>query len=182
MIQDPHPLPERFHGLLKEVGELHDNTRAQRGTIEDPYNNLHAAEDWGIEPWADVMVRVSDWVRQLQAHAVADNVPDDAHELFLKIAVGALVASVLYEEAEARTPLDFDMAEAVRRATQELREKLEKNREQDDDQHQHQEQDQHQDQHQDQDQPLDILAEAERNLSEEVERMARRLSGNKEER
>jgi hypothetical protein len=95
-----HPNSQRFHDLLRECGELHDKKQADYGKEADPFANVRASDEWGIPGWIGAMVRLTDKVRRLQSLARNGGLENEAaHDSFLDIAVYALIAYVLYEQA-----------------------------------------------------------------------------------
>ncbi len=96
-----HPSSERLHGLLKEMGELHDRKQRDYGTIKDPFANVRGSEDFGVKPWVGAMIRLNDKVKRLQSHAQGSPLANEgALDSFMDIAVYALIAYVLYEQQE----------------------------------------------------------------------------------
>lgn len=98
-----HPLSERFHEFLRLAGELHDAKQADYGTDSDPFANVRGSQEWGIEPWVGAMMRANDKVRRLQS-MVSSGRPlnnESAEDSLFDIAVYALIALVLKEEADA---------------------------------------------------------------------------------
>lgn len=99
---DRHPASARFHELLAEIAELHDRKQQDYGSDTDPFANVRASERWGISGWVGALVRLNDKVARLQAFArkgvLANESADDSMR---DIAVYALIALVLYEEASA---------------------------------------------------------------------------------
>jgi hypothetical protein len=99
-----HPNSARFHDLLREAGELHDKKQGDYGRGEDPFANVRASELWGIDGWIGAMVRLSDKVGRLQSLARKGYLNNEAAvDSFMDIAVYALIARVLYEEAVPET-------------------------------------------------------------------------------
>jgi len=97
-----HPLSKRFHDLLVELGELHDTKQRGYGLPTDPFHNVRASTEWGLPGWVGAMVRASDKVRRLQAVARGTTLTDEkVHDLFVDLAVYALIALILYEEPAA---------------------------------------------------------------------------------
>jgi len=94
-----HPLSDRFHELLKEIGELHDKKQADYGREGDPFANVRGSEEWGIEGWVGAMVRLNDKLRRLQAYAKKGTLENEGVEdSFKDMAVYALIALCLWEE------------------------------------------------------------------------------------
>ncbi|KKM46758.1 hypothetical protein LCGC14_1559370 [marine sediment metagenome] len=101
---DPHPSSQRFHYILKELGKLHDKKQKDYGTDADPFNNIRAsAKEWGIPAWVGAMLRATDKVRRLQKFADAGELANESViDAFDDLAVYAVIARVMYEEAEAQ--------------------------------------------------------------------------------
>ena len=94
-----HPNSARFHELLDEAGTLHDLKQGDYGKGDDPFANVRASEEWGIEPWIGAMVRLNDKVRRLQSLATKGTLNNEAAiDSFMDIAVYALIARILYEQ------------------------------------------------------------------------------------
>ncbi len=106
-LADPkrHPSSQRFHDILKKLGELHDKKGADYGTDEDPFNNIRAsAKEWGIPAWVGAMLRATDKVRRLQKFAdVGELANESVIDAFNDLAVYAVIARVMYEEEEEDT-------------------------------------------------------------------------------
>jgi hypothetical protein len=95
-----HPLSERFHALLDEAGELHDMKQDDYGLDSDPFANVRASSEWGIPPWQGAMIRANDKIRRLQTFARKGELRNESViDAFMDLAVYALIARVLYEEA-----------------------------------------------------------------------------------
>lgn len=97
-----HPLSERFHEILRELGYLHDLKQADYGLDTDPFANVRAAEDFGIDGWIGGAIRMNDKMRRI--HKAARSGPDSlkfdsVEDDFRDIAVYAVIALVLLEEA-----------------------------------------------------------------------------------
>jgi len=93
-----HP---RFYELLREIGILHDLKNKDYSKKGSPLSNFKECEDFGIDPWKGVMVRLSDkWSRAKQL--TLTNSPSVESEsildTFRDMAVYSLIALILYEE------------------------------------------------------------------------------------
>jgi hypothetical protein len=94
-----HPNSARFHELLAEAGRLHDKKQADYGRTDDPFANVRASEEWGIDGWVGAMVRATDKVRRLQTLAQRGSLSNEsAADAFMDLAVYALIARILYEQ------------------------------------------------------------------------------------
>lgn len=101
-----HPLSQRFHALLTEIGELHDKKQADYGRANDPFANVRGTTEWGQPAWVGAMIRATDKMKRLQklaTHGTLSN--ESAKDSFLDLAVYALIGLVLYEEEHANKNL-----------------------------------------------------------------------------
>lgn len=95
-----HPASVRFHELLAEAGRLHDAKQADYGRVDDPFANVRATEEWGQPGWVGAMIRATDKLRRLQTFARKGELENEAAaDSFMDLAVYALIARVLFEEA-----------------------------------------------------------------------------------
>lgn len=98
-----HPVSQRFHEILRELGETHDRKSADYGKEGDPLANVRASEEWGIPAWVGAMVRGTDKVRRLQTQATRGSLANEsAVDAFMDLAVYAIIALVLFEELAAK--------------------------------------------------------------------------------
>lgn len=94
-----HRGSERFHELLREIGDLHDKKQKDYGTKKDPFANVRGSEDWGVPAWHGAMIRAEDKFRRLQKYSrdgVLEN--EGVEDSFKDLAVYALIALCLWEE------------------------------------------------------------------------------------
>lgn len=90
----------RFKELLKEIEELHDRKQRDYGTTTDPFANVRASEEFGIPAWVGALVRLNDKIVRLKQFARKGELANESAEDSMRdIAVYALIALVLYEEA-----------------------------------------------------------------------------------
>lgn len=93
---------ERFHELLKEIGELHDKKQQDYGSDADPFANVRATESWGIPAWVGATIRLGDKVQRLKSMWRNSELANESVEDSLRdIAVYALIGLVLWEEQNA---------------------------------------------------------------------------------
>jgi len=93
----------RFHAILKEMGDLHDERQQGYGTKDDPFANVRASEGWGIPPWQGAMIRGCDKIRRLQTFAQAGALNGErVEDAFLDLANYAVIALVLYREQKGK--------------------------------------------------------------------------------
>lgn len=97
-IQLRHPVSQRFHDILHELGALHDRKAKDYGRDEDPLANVRASEDFGVPAWTGALIRLNDKVRRLQTFAAKGELANEsAIDSMLDIAVYAVIARILYE-------------------------------------------------------------------------------------
>jgi hypothetical protein len=95
-----HPLSERFHRILGEIGQLHDKKQADYGRPGDPFANVRSAGEWGIDAWVGAMVRATDKIKRLQKVAQGGSLENESVvDSFQDLAVYAIIGQVLWEEA-----------------------------------------------------------------------------------
>ena len=104
-----HPNSERFHQILKKLGELHDKKQEDYGRGDDPFANIRSSQEWGVKPWIGALVRLNDKVKRLQKFAIKGSLANEGVEdSLLDISVYAAIALVLYEQegkSENQLPL-----------------------------------------------------------------------------
>ena len=95
-----HPSSERFHTILRDLAALHDRKSVDYGSEADPFANVRAASSWGVPEWVGAMIRATDKVRRLESFARRGSLANEsAVDAFDDLAVYAVIARVLYEEA-----------------------------------------------------------------------------------
>jgi hypothetical protein len=93
-----HPLSQRFHDILREMGDLHDKKQLDYGRENDPFANVSGSKEWGIRPWVGAMLRANDKIKRLQKYAQAGTLANEgARDSFLDLAVYAIIGLVLWE-------------------------------------------------------------------------------------
>jgi hypothetical protein len=101
-LPDRHPASDRFHSILRELGDLHNRKQRDYGRDDDPFANVRAANEWGVPEWVGAMVRATDKVRRLQTFASRGTLANEGViDAFRDLAVYAVIAEVLFEESEA---------------------------------------------------------------------------------
>jgi len=94
-----HPLSDRFHTILRSLGQLHDRKAQDYGRDDDPFANVRASSEWGIDGWVGSMVRATDKLRRLQTYAVRGTLANEGVEdAFRDLAVYSVIGLVLFEE------------------------------------------------------------------------------------
>lgn len=104
-LSSRHPVSERFHKLLDEIGKLHDRKQADYGTPSDPFANVRASKEWGIPGWIGALIRLNDKIVRLKTFARKGALANEsAQDSMLDISVYALIAYLLYEDESSGDP------------------------------------------------------------------------------
>lgn len=97
-----HPGSDRFHEILTSLGYLHDRKQADYGRDDDPFANVRASSEWGIDGWTGAMIRATDKVRRLQTYARRGSLANEGViDAFDDLAVYAVIGRVLFEEGNS---------------------------------------------------------------------------------
>ena len=90
---------ERFHEILKELGDLHDLKQRDYGTDNDPFANVRASEFFGVPGWIGCMMRAHDKMIRIQKAARGGTMSNESIEDSLRdLAVYAIIGLCLWEE------------------------------------------------------------------------------------
>lgn len=96
---EEHGGDPRFLDKLNWIAELHSAKQYDYGAGEDPFANLRASQDFGVEPWVGATIRMNDKITRLKSFIAKGELKNESvMDSFLDIAVYALIASILYEE------------------------------------------------------------------------------------
>jgi hypothetical protein len=88
--------------LLDEMRELHIRKAADYGSGTDPFANVRAAVDFGVENWIGVMIRANDKMRRIKSFIANGELKNESLEDSLKdLAAYALIALILFREGGA---------------------------------------------------------------------------------
>lgn len=92
-------MSQAFHDTLETMAKLHDMKQSDYGRSDDPFANVRASEDFGIEGWVGALIRMNDKMRRLQKAAQGGTMTNESVEdSFLDLAVYAVIGLVLYQE------------------------------------------------------------------------------------
>jgi len=93
------PGDSRFYQILDKLAELHGRKAEDYGTDMDPFFNIRASKQWGIEPWVAALIRANDKISRLQAFVQKGRlVNESVEDSLLDLASYAIIALILYEE------------------------------------------------------------------------------------
>ena len=89
-----------FNAILEEIWRMHVSKGADYGTDVDPYANMRAAEEMGIEPWRCALMRANEKLTRLKAFCVKGTLANEsAEDSMLDGASYLIIALRLFREA-----------------------------------------------------------------------------------
>jgi hypothetical protein len=90
-----------YLALLDEMRELHCRKAADYGAGADPFANVRASVEFGVENWVGVMIRANDKMRRIKSFIANGSLKNESIEDSLKdLAAYALIALVLRREEQ----------------------------------------------------------------------------------
>jgi len=98
-----------FEQVLDEMKELHDRKRSDYGRKEDPFANVRASEDFGVEGWVGALIRANDKMRRLQSAAKGSTLRNEGIEdSLIDMAVYSVIALTIYREKKRRDEIVWE--------------------------------------------------------------------------
>lgn len=98
-----------FEEVLAEMKELHDRKRSDYGRKEDPFANVRASEDFGVEGWVGALIRANDKMRRLQSAAKGSTLRNEGVEdSLIDMAVYSVIALTIYREKKRRDAIVWE--------------------------------------------------------------------------
>lgn len=92
-----------FDSVLKQMSELHSRKAQHYGSETDPYANVHASSELGIEPWRGVLNRINEKMIRLKSYIRrGETASPGVMEEIKDIQVYAVIAQILYEEENGK--------------------------------------------------------------------------------
>lgn len=100
-----HPASQAFHDACDAMKAMHDKKQADYGRANDPFANVRASEDFGIDGWVGAMVRANDKMRRIQKAASGGTLSNEGVEdSLMDLAVYSIIALVLFRELAVGVP------------------------------------------------------------------------------
>jgi hypothetical protein len=94
-----HGGDRRFLEKLEQIAELHSVKQHDYGVDEDPFANIRASRDFGVEPWVGAVIRLNDKVTRIKSFIKKGALKNESvQDSLLDISVYALIALILFEE------------------------------------------------------------------------------------
>ena len=95
----------RVREVFEHCADLHDLKQKDYGRAEDPFANVRAGQEWGIEPWIGALFRASDKFKRLQQYVRTGTLANEGVlDSFDDLIVYVAIAKVLWEEANGKSP------------------------------------------------------------------------------
>lgn len=112
-----------FHRVLREMGDLHDKKSADYGRDHDPFYNIRAIEQVGIDPLVGIYIRLQDKMARVGAWIINGSLENESlRDTFRDMAVYNDIAVVLIDEREGQEQANGGTTTAAAIASDEERE------------------------------------------------------------
>lgn len=99
-IDELHGKAIPFAGILIEVLEMHARKSKDYGSDSDPYANVRASEEFGVDSWKGALIRANDKVTRLKRYAERGELANEsAEDSLIDLCVYFPIALMLYREA-----------------------------------------------------------------------------------
>lgn len=90
-----------FEGVLRLMYDLHERKNQDYGRTHDPYANVRASVDFGVEGWVGSLIRGNDKLRRLQKAAQGGTLTNEGiWDSLIDLANYAVIAAVLYAQEQ----------------------------------------------------------------------------------
>jgi hypothetical protein len=92
-----------FTETLTEMLALHDKKNHDYGTVGDPFANVRASEDFGVDAWLGTIIRLNDKITRIKSFARNGNLENESlRDSLIDIAVYAAIALTLYDQLQEK--------------------------------------------------------------------------------
>ena len=99
----PKTAEEHYWEIHEEIKNLHKAKGADYGTVQDPFDNLRAASDFGMPCWVGVALRMRDKMSRIQTFVKkGELVNESIEDSFLDMANYAMLGLALYREEQEK--------------------------------------------------------------------------------
>lgn len=89
-----------FYAILDEIAAMHEKKNADYGTGADPYANVNAAAEMGIEPWRAAALRANEKLTRIKAFCINGRLENESlDDSLLDLASYAVIALRLRRKA-----------------------------------------------------------------------------------
>ena len=88
-----------FLDVIEELTLLHNKKQSDYGRAVDPFANVRASEDFGVDAWIGCAIRMNDKMRRLQTAAQGSTLANEGIEdSFMDMAVYSIIGLILYRQ------------------------------------------------------------------------------------
>ena len=88
-----------FDSILAEMSELHNKKGKDYGGATDPYANVRASQEFGVDPWVGALIRLNDKITRLKSFIRRGELANEsALDSIRDVAVYGVIMQVLYRE------------------------------------------------------------------------------------
>lgn len=88
-----------FLDVIEELTLLHNKKQSDYGRSVDPFANVRASEDFGVDAWIGCAIRMNDKMRRLQTAAQGSTLANEGIEdSFMDMAVYSMIGLILYRQ------------------------------------------------------------------------------------
>jgi len=92
---------DEFEAILLEILQMHRKKSKDYGSNEDPYANVSASREFGVQPWVGALIRENDKTTRIKSfikkRALANESLEDS---LIDKAVYSIIALLLYRRSE----------------------------------------------------------------------------------
>lgn len=100
-----HPSSQSFYKVLVEAAQLHARKQKDYGTKDDPFANIRASAEFGIEAFRGCLMRFNDKVKRLKTYCQTGILANEGVvDSLFDAAVYALIGLVLFREKDKEKP------------------------------------------------------------------------------
>ena len=91
-----------FLQVIDEIVAMHDKKQKDYGRTGDPFANVRASADFGVEAWVGCMIRANDKMKRIQKAASGGTlVNESVEDSLLDLAVYSIIGLALFRESHA---------------------------------------------------------------------------------
>jgi hypothetical protein len=102
LIEKETAVTTPFMEVVEEIVAMHNKKQADYGRTGDPFANVRASADFGVDAWKGCMIRANDKMRRIQSFAIKGSLENESLEdSLLDLAVYSIIALVLRREQVA---------------------------------------------------------------------------------
>lgn len=95
-------MADPFPDVLKELEQLHNQKAADYGSDDDPYANIRASAEVGIEPWVSAFLRLNDKIMRVKSFIKRGNLFNESlADNLIDISVYSVIMLIMFRDKES---------------------------------------------------------------------------------